>query len=145
MRREIKVAIRIEATPQQVWSVLSALELYSQWNPFITSAQGALVVGDKLEIVITPVNKSPTSFRPRVEEVVVEKRIVWKGVTILKGLFDGEHHLEIEDNHDGTITFTQKEVFTGALVPFFQNTIDVNTLQGFYLMNEALKKLAENS
>jgi len=62
---------------------------------------------------------------------------------LFPGLFDGEHKFELIDNNNGTTTFVQSEKFTGILVPLFRKMLDVNTRNGFSLMNEKLKELAE--
>lgn len=65
------------------------------------------------------------------------------GHLIIPGLFDGEHIFELIDNGDGTTTFVQRELFGGILIPFFKKMLDVNTKQGFELMNKALKEQVE--
>lgn len=64
------------------------------------------------------------------------------GVDLFKGLFDGEHYFIIEDNLDGTSLFTHGEQFRGLLVGLLEKVLK-NTLKGFILMNEALKKRCE--
>jgi hypothetical protein len=71
------------------------------------------------------------------------KEFRWLGHLLFPGLFDGEHSFELIDHGNGTTTFIQKETFNGILVPFFSNMLDVNTVNGFRLMNEKLKERAE--
>ena len=65
------------------------------------------------------------------------------GHLLFPGLFDGEHKFELVDNHDGTTTFIQSEIFKGILVPLFNKMLDTNTVNGFNLMNQKLKELSE--
>ena len=38
----------IAASPETVWSILTDLEAYADWNPFITQASGEVTVGTRL-------------------------------------------------------------------------------------------------
>ena len=80
---------------------------------------------------------------PTVLALETEKEFRWIGHLLFPGLFDGEHKFELIDNNNGTTTFVQSEKFTGILVPLFRKMLDVNTRNGFSLMNEKLKELAE--
>jgi hypothetical protein len=82
-------------------------------------------------------------FKPKVLAFETNKECRWLGHLILPGLFDGEHKFELIDNGNGTTTFNQTEKFNGILVPLFRKMLDVNTKNGFVLMNEKLKELAE--
>lgn len=62
----------------------------------------------------------------------------------LKGLFDGEHYLKLIDNGNNTTLMIQGEIFSGILVPFMKNMIEVKTLEGFRQMNRQLKQRIES-
>ena len=40
----LEAAIKIAATPERVWAVLTDLEKYTEWNPFIKNAKGEVKV-----------------------------------------------------------------------------------------------------
>jgi hypothetical protein len=141
---EITTSITINATSEKVWNILTDFENYGKWNPFITSIVGDIIVGNTLQVTISPPNGSAMKFKPKLLVVNSQKELSWKGKLLCKGLFDGEHFLYIIDNKNGTITFTQGEKFTGIIVPFFKKMINVNTKNGFVLMNEKLKVKAES-
>ena len=46
MRHEIRTEIDIEAPPAQIWAHLVDLPAWADWNPFITSSEGTLAVGE---------------------------------------------------------------------------------------------------
>jgi hypothetical protein len=139
----ITTSIIINATAENVWSILTDFENYMQWNPFITSITGAIKVGNTLQVTVAPPNGNAMKFKPTLLVVNEHKELKWKGKLLLKGLFDGEHQFEIIDNKNGTVTLVQSENFTGILVPPFKKTIKINTKNGFVLMNEKLKERAE--
>lgn len=53
------------------------------------------------------------------------------------------YKFELINNNNGTTTFIQSENFKGILVPLFKKTLNTNTTNGFKLMNQKLKELAE--
>jgi hypothetical protein len=143
MPKQISSRIVINATPQKVWSVLTDFSHYPEWNTFIVSVTGDPAPGSTLKIRLQPPEASGMTIKPVVLLNNEHKLFRWKGKLLIKGLFDGEHSFELEDNGDGTTTFIHYETFTGILVPIFKKLLDVHTLNGFRQMNEQLKKRSE--
>jgi hypothetical protein len=143
MKKEIKSEIHIQATPERVWSILTAFDQYSTWNPFIKSIQGPAKVGGKIIARIEPPEAKGMTFKPTVLVFDKNKEFKWIGRLIFPGIFDGEHRFELIDNGDGTTTFIQAERFKGILVRFLAKMLDGSTLNGFRAMNEKLKEEAE--
>ncbi len=54
-------------------------------------------------------------FRPKVLVVEVAREFRWKGKLLVTGLFDGEHFFILEQTPNGTVLFTQGEIFSGLL------------------------------
>ncbi len=139
-QKEIKTAIQITATPEQVWKVLSNFEKYPDWNPFITSIKGTPLVGKKIKVTA-----GGMKFKPEVLAFDEEKELRWKGKLLVKGLFDGEHIFQIIDNQDGTVTFKHEEKFSGILVGLFAKKLDTETKAGFEQMNKMIKERSEEN
>ena len=55
MTAELTTFVDIDATPERVWQVLSDLPAYAEWNPFITEAEGAFVVGERVSVAAAAV------------------------------------------------------------------------------------------
>jgi len=143
MAKEIKTQLVINASAEKVWAVLTNFEKYPEWNPFIKSIKGNVKVGSSLVVRLEPPEAKGMTFKPKVLSYDSRREFSWLGHLLFPGLFDGEHHFELIDNHDGTTTFIQSEKFKGILVPLFKRMLDVNTVNGFNLMNQKLKELAE--
>ena len=145
MAKEIKTEIIINASPEKVWAILTNFSNYPNWNPFIKSIEGKTEVGQKIKARIEPPQAQGMTFKPTVLAFDINKEFRWMGHFLFKGLFDGEHKFELIANADGSTTFIQSEKFKGILVPAFAKMLDTNTLNGFKLMNEKLKELAERN
>lgn len=135
--------IQINAKPDAIWSTLTDFERYADWNPFVLSVTGEKEVGKKVTVSVKPVGKNPINFQTTILKLEKDKELRWKGKLFIKGLFDGEHYFILKDNLDGTTMFTHGEQFSGLLVGLFEKVLK-NTLQGFILMNEALKQRCES-
>jgi hypothetical protein len=144
MAKEIKTEILINASPENVWAILTNFNNYPNWNLFIKSVKGKVKVGKKIIVRIEPPNAKGMTFKPSILVFNVNKELRWLGHLLFAGLFDGEHKFVLIDNGNGTTTFIQSEKFKGILVPLFKKMINVNTKNGFVLMNEKLKVKAES-
>ncbi len=140
--KRICTTVDIEASPSDVWEILSDLKEYQDWNPFIVKVYGKLQTGEKLDVSLK-VSNLIFDLKPLVLNTETNKEIRWKGHFLINGLFDGEHIFRIEEMEDGNIHFINCEKFTGMLVPLFMYLIKRNTENGFNAMNEQLKKMAE--
>lgn len=143
MALEIKTAITINATPKKVWEIFTNFREYPNWNPFIKSLEGEVIVGKKIRVRIKPPEVKGMTFKPTVETFIENSKFSWIGHLLFPGLFDGTHKFELSDNGNGTTTFIQSEKFKGILVPFFKKQLNNNTKNGFIAMNEKLKELSE--
>ncbi|NVN94931.1 MAG: SRPBCC domain-containing protein [Bacteroidetes bacterium] len=141
--KELKTEILINSTPQKVWAILIDFRNYHEWNPFIKSITGNVVVGSKIIVRLEPPEANGMTFKPKVLVFEKNKELRWLGNLLFPGLFDGEHKFELIDNGNGTTTFKQSEKFKGILVPLFKKMLDINTTNGFNLMNQKIKELAE--
>ncbi len=140
---EIKTQITIEANAEKVWDILTQFDQYPNWNPFIKSITGDVKAGNKITTRIQPPGASGMTFKPTILAFETYKELRWMGRLLFKGLFDGEHKFEIIDCKNGSILFVQSEKFSGVLVPLLKKSLEINTKNGFELMNQKLKELAE--
>ena len=142
MAHDLHTEIEIDAAPETVWAILTDLTAYPDWNPFITSAEGNVAVGERLVNRLEPPGGKAMTFKPTVTEVDDGRVLEWLGRLGVPGVFDGRHRFEVVPDGDGT-RLVHSEHFTGALVPFMKKSLDTNTVAGFEAMNTALKTRAE--
>lgn len=133
----LTASAEIEATPQEIWKVLTDLPAYEQWNPFMISAKGTIAQGESLTVVMHD-RAGDTTFTPTVLTADRGKELRWLGKVGPGWIADGEHRFTIKPLANGKIRLTQTERFTGVAVPFYQSTLHSNTLPQFRAMNRAL-------
>lgn len=143
MMKSIHTQISIHATAEMVWRVLTDLNAYPRWNPFITGAEGEIRTGSRLTVHIVPPGSKAMTFRPIITSVDPGCELRWLGRLWLTGLFDGEHIFKIQPMDGDRILFVQEENFTGLLLPLVWGKLNTGTRRGFELMNTALKQIVE--
>lgn len=142
MNKELRTEIEIQASPDKVWQVLTSLDKYPEWNPFIHNAIGTAKVGEKVDITFRSGSKERT-LHCTVVKVEPNKELCWKYHVILPSLFQGEHRFMIEQVESNKVRFIDLEIFNGLLVSTQAKDIDTNSKQGFEEMDKALKARAE--
>ncbi|MFD8145858.1 SRPBCC family protein [Streptomyces sp. NPDC059708] len=142
MRRNITTEITIDATPEEVWEVLTDLPRYCVWNPFIRQAGGELAPGGRLRLTMYAESGRPTTFHPTVKVFTPVTELRWTGHFLVRGLFDGEHFLRLSEGPGRTTRLEHGERFRGLLVPFLGGLLE-GTARNFTAMNEALRTRVE--
>src|SRR5262249_32671535 len=111
MSKKLHTEILIGATAEQVWRVLTDLDAYHLWNPFIVEAKGRPAVGRRLSLRMQPIGGSAMTFTPTVLEAEPGRRLRWLGRMILPGILDADHTFTIEPLAAG-VRLIQHETFT---------------------------------
>ena len=134
--------VLIDASPAEVWAILTDFSGYHEWNPFLVDASGEPREGTTLSVTLAPPGGRRITLRPEVTSVAAGEVLEWWGHLGVRGLFDGRHRFELQAAGRGT-HLVQSEIFTGVLVPLVARSLDRGTAAGFALMNSALKAHAE--
>ncbi len=134
--------IIINATPEEVWTVLVDLDRYQEWNPYLVKVVGTATEGSRLTVTFSPPGSRGATLKATVTESRSGEVLEWWGHVGFRGIFDGRHRFELRPDAGGT-RLTQSETFTGVLVPLMARSLDRGTAAGFAVMNEALKARAE--
>lgn len=140
--KTIEAVTEIDAPVHAVWAELSAVSAFPEWNRFITSFEGELVVGSRVEVRIAPPGGRPMTFRPTITAVEQDRRLEWLGRLLVPGVFDGRHSFRLDDLGQGRTRLSQSEAFSGVLVGLAGKTLE-RTREGFEAMNQAVRLRAE--
>ena len=100
--RVLEKTIDIQATPDEVWEVLTDFAEYDEWNPFITSIAGAAEPGARLAVALTPPGGRTIVMKPTVRAADRSRRFAWLGRLGVPWVFDGAHEFLMEPGADGT-------------------------------------------
>lgn len=142
-KHELHTETEINATPRQVWAILTDFASYPAWNPFITSILGIPERGETLRVRLQLGDGMPMTLRPVVVAASAPHEFGWRGRFLLPGIFDGEHRFVVEETPQGSVVFRHSETFSGILLPFFRGSLFEKTRRAFGEMNLALKTRAE--
>jgi hypothetical protein len=140
--RRLVTEIQIDASPHNVWNVLTGLSEYQDWNPFVVAGSGEVAVGEEIEIRMRQSEGNDTTFKPIVTEATSPSTFEWLGRLGIPGLFAGRHRFDLLSSETGT-RVVHSEEFSGVLVPLLWNSLDRKTRGGFEAMNVAMKERVE--
>lgn len=133
-KRVFQAEIYIQASPEDVWSVLVDQEAYKNWNPLLVPASGEFVEGTSIVYRMTPPEGDPSEFKSEVRALEPYKLIKqFAGMPIL---LTADHEWRLEAVEGGT-RVQQYEVDKGIWMWFW----DAGWVQPSYeQVNKALKR-----
>jgi hypothetical protein len=144
MKKDIRTEIEINASAEKVWQILSDFENFPKWNPFVIKVLGQPKVDEILEIEVQLPESRKMKFTPLVLNAEPNRELRWVG-NLPTNAFRGEHFYQIEPLRENKVRFIHGEHFSGWMVRLIWALFGKSTEKGYRLMNEALKKEAENN
>jgi hypothetical protein len=139
---ELRSEVEINAPAAEVYRVLTELERYHEWNPFIPSIAGRLAVGEHLKLEVSLPEGKSYLLKPTVTRVVENAELRWHGAYLFPFLLEAEHFFLVIERGERLTRVVQGENFSGLLLRFAGSTLTL-TARGFVYMNQALKKRVE--
>ena len=79
MKHRLHTEIDIDAPPQAVWRILTDLDRYSEWNPFVVSSREPSPLVNPLTNRLQPPGGKPRTFKPTVTIVDPPRTFEWLG------------------------------------------------------------------
>lgn len=111
--RETSVSIDIQAPASVVWDLLTNAPDFPRWNTTVTSIEGTIALGEKIELKSTLDPKR--TFKLKIKEFTPEKHMRW-------GDAMGNRDYTIT-SIDGGVNFSMKEKIGGPIFPLFAGMI----------------------
>ena len=106
----------IDASPEQVWGVLTDFAAYPDGNPYVLQLEGELALGATLSLTILQRNwDEPLTLHPRLSRLDPPRAFGWQGSVGLPGLHETDHHFLREALPGGRTRLLQREEFRGWL------------------------------
>ena len=125
--------IFIEASPEEVWAVITDAASYGDWNSVIIEAKGTYGPGAKIENLVVENDGSEAWIKSRVELFDPPRHLNQFGGYL--GVITFDHHYILEPVEGGTRVI-QREDYTGLYVHFW----DAEWLNdGYSNVNEGLR------
>jgi hypothetical protein len=138
MKPVITSVIDIDASPQEIWEVLTDFAAYGEWSNF-SAAEGTAHVGNRLTMRMPGM-----TFRPTVTVATPGRELRWEGTLGARQIFHGRHSFTLSPNPDGTTRLTNHEVFSGVLVTLTRFLLPTPKNDGYAAFNKGLKQRVED-
>ena len=130
--------IPIPARAGTVWSVLTDLDSYPAWNPFIRKAEGPRRREARWRLELTLNGRSYVTVRVQVTCWEPGRRLTWRGGLARPHLLTGCHDVRIIETRQG-VSLVQAHAFAGLLAPGLSRWLRPRTQARCAEMNEALR------
>jgi uncharacterized protein YndB with AHSA1/START domain len=117
--RSYEASSLIEATPEQVWPVLTDIAAWPDWDSGVINVDGRLALHEKLSIAVAA--NPGRVFPVKVVQLEAPAKMVFRGGMPL-GLFAGERTYTLVSEGAGT-RFTMRERYTGPLAGMIVRSI----------------------
>ncbi|MCU1476263.1 MAG: hypothetical protein JWQ64_956 [Subtercola sp.] len=131
----------IEATPSDVWAVLTDAAAWPTWDSGVDAVDGRIQLDEKLTIRshVAP----ERAFPVKVTELDAPQAMTFTGGMPL-GLFKGVRRYSLTGNDDGSTHFRMREEYTGVMLGMIWKSIP--DLSGsFSQFADGLKKRVESA
>jgi len=142
-KKELRSGITIDAPVESVWNILTDIDRFPEWNPFIKRISGRIEESGRLTVTFHPTGGRSTTFKPTVLKAEPNRELRWLGRLWIPGLFTGQHIFELNPVGEAKTRFVQREEFNGVFLPLLAGSLGSGTARGFDEMNAALKARAE--
>jgi hypothetical protein len=122
--RSFEAATRIDASPAEVWALLTDVGGWRDWDSGVDRVEGRVVLGERITIYATMIRTRP--FTVTVTELRPGEVMRWRG-GLRWGLAVIERTYSLDAQDDGGTVLTVREDHTGPLAVLLgRTTPDLN-------------------
>jgi hypothetical protein len=140
---EVIVSTEIDAPAATVWNILTELDQFAAWNPFIRNARGKLEPGGSVHVRVETGLGIPMRFTAKVLDFSAGRELHWRGHVGARFIACGEHWFELVPLGPDRVRFRQREQFSGIVPRLGKRLLEHEARHGFEIMNHALRVRAE--
>lgn len=119
--KEYTTTVRISATPEAVWNVLTNASRYADWNPEIIGIEGEFAANARITATVRLGSGAIRSVPQRVTAFEAPRRMQWTGGLPL-GLFVGRRTFTVTPAGGGT-EFRMHLEMSGPLSPLILKSV----------------------
>ena len=113
-----RVENNIQAKTETVWGLLTDAKDFPNWNSNVTSIEGDIREGERLQMHVPGTDRA---FTPKVSGVIPNRQMIWSDG--FGPLFRGVRSFELRPLQDGSTDFKMEERFSGLLLPLFKRSM----------------------
>lgn len=138
----IEQTLEIDAPLETAWSVLTELDRYGEWNPFVVRCRSTLRPGAPISMRVKVL---PFFAQPQRETVFdhVPRRRLSYGISLPTGMLNSYRSHEFETLPGNRTLYRSKFRLQGWLSPLVALLVKPNLQRGFGAMSAALQRRAE--
>jgi hypothetical protein len=142
---EVATELVIDASPETVWRILTDIQRYPQWNPYIRELRGKLAPDEPIEFRFPLFWHITLPAQARVLAAVYGHELRWAGHLLWDWLFRAEHYHIIEPISERAVRFAHGERFSGVLTLVLGPFLRIWAPGRYRAVNLALKQRAERA
>ena len=138
-RKSVYAEATINASPADVWAMITDSESYASWNPILIKAKGEYVEGGAVTYQMKIGDAEPTEVTPLIKQIKTNEMLHQGGG--MTGILTFDHRWQLEAVPGGTKAVQQEE-YTGIGVWFWDpGEVEQQYQQGL----DAMKVILESS
>ena len=141
--KRVEIEIEIAASPEQVWSVLTDLARWGEWNRIMPAIKGTLAEGSRVDLELALPGRRSAYQKPRITRVSPNQELRWYDQVLHPWIFASEHWFHLEATSRGCLV-RHGEQFDGILTALMGTKTLDQTRRIFALMNRDLKDRVES-
>lgn len=141
---EVESSVTIEASPERVWTILTDLPGYADWNTYSPSAVGSLREGGVVTIEAR-LGEEVRIVDNRVTRVEPERALCWHSMNWFESLARGTRCRLLEPVGVNATLFRHHETMEGPLAWLIEKLYRPRIEAGLAQMNGDLKRAAEGA
>lgn len=142
---DVATELTIAASVEKVWGILTDVERYPQWNPYIRELRGTLAPGERIDFRFSLLGRITVPADARVLAVVPGRELRWAGHLLADGFFRAEHYHFIEPVSGQAVRFAHGERFSGVLMMVLWPFLRLWAPGRYRAANRALAQRAERT
>jgi hypothetical protein len=133
--------LEIAAPAARVWQVITDLDRYGEWNPFVVACRSSLVVGEPIDMRVRVL---PFFAQPQREEIFEHEpgRRLCYGVAGGAALSSRRCH-EVTALGPDRARYVSRFALSGRLMPVVRGLLGGRLRAGFTAMSEGIRRRAE--
>jgi hypothetical protein len=139
----IEEALEIDAPVHTVWGVITDLQQYEQWNPFVVSCRSTLVVGDPIDMRVKIFSWFAQPQREFIQDHIPGRRLCYGLDGGRSGAMISRRCHELEALDPQRTRYRSRFALSGWMAPVTRFLLGRRLTRGFHAMTAAIRQRAE--